>query len=192
MVASAIATPNGKENCIKARIWRTEIDETRADEYREFAHARSLPMFRAQPGFAGVLFAAQGTQRAVITLWEDLAGAEALDKSPPTKRRSPRFRRRASSADTARSKCSSSRESSSRIGRPALALSLKLPSSRRIADALFARHAADNHLAAPHGRFADADRLRQRDAQHRSLVRLTRRTPVSQPANTCLRAGTNA
>jgi heme-degrading monooxygenase HmoA len=64
-----------------ARIWRTEIDETRADEYREFAHARSLPMFRAQPGFAGVLFAAQGTQRAVITLWDHLAAAEALDHS---------------------------------------------------------------------------------------------------------------
>jgi heme-degrading monooxygenase HmoA len=64
-----------------ARIWSAEIDETRADEYREFAHARSLPMFRAQPGFAGVLFAAQGAQRAVITLWDKLAAAEALDHS---------------------------------------------------------------------------------------------------------------
>jgi heme-degrading monooxygenase HmoA len=65
-----------------ARIWRTEIDETRADEYREFAHVRSLPMFRAQPGFAGVLFAAQGAQRAVISLWDNLAAAEALNHSP--------------------------------------------------------------------------------------------------------------
>jgi hypothetical protein len=31
-----------------ARSWRTEIDETRGDEYRECAHTRSLPMFRAQ------------------------------------------------------------------------------------------------------------------------------------------------
>jgi heme-degrading monooxygenase HmoA len=64
-----------------ARIWRTEIDETRAGEYREFACSHSLPMFRAQPGFAGVLFAAQGARRAVITLWDDLAAATALDDS---------------------------------------------------------------------------------------------------------------
>jgi hypothetical protein len=35
------------------RIWRTEIDVTRAEEYRDFAHSRSLPMSRAQPGFVG-------------------------------------------------------------------------------------------------------------------------------------------
>jgi heme-degrading monooxygenase HmoA len=63
------------------RIWRTEIDVRRADEYREFAHSRSLPMFRAQPGFAGVLFAGQGSERVVITLWRDVAAAEALDHS---------------------------------------------------------------------------------------------------------------
>jgi heme-degrading monooxygenase HmoA len=63
------------------RIWRTEIDARRADEYREFAHSRSLPMFRAQPGFAGVLFAGQGSERVVITLWRDVAAAEALERS---------------------------------------------------------------------------------------------------------------
>jgi heme-degrading monooxygenase HmoA len=63
------------------RIWRTEIDTTRAEEYREFARSRSLPMFRAQPGFAGVLFAGQGSERVVITLWRDLAAAEALERS---------------------------------------------------------------------------------------------------------------
>jgi heme-degrading monooxygenase HmoA len=63
------------------RIWRTEIDLRRADEHREFAHARSLPMFRAQPGFAGVLFAEQGSERVVITLWRDVAAAEALGRS---------------------------------------------------------------------------------------------------------------
>jgi heme-degrading monooxygenase HmoA len=63
------------------RIWRTEIDVRRADEYRVFAHSRSLPMFRAQPGFAGVLFAGQGSERVVITLWRDVAAAEALDRS---------------------------------------------------------------------------------------------------------------
>jgi hypothetical protein len=61
------------------QIWRTRIDQTRADEYRDFAHSRSLPMFRARPGFPGVLFAAHRAERAVITLWRDLASVEAFD-----------------------------------------------------------------------------------------------------------------
>jgi hypothetical protein len=64
-----------------ARIWRTGIDETRAEEYRRFAETKSLPMFREQPGFVGVLFAANGAERAVITLWQDLDSAEQLDRS---------------------------------------------------------------------------------------------------------------
>jgi heme-degrading monooxygenase HmoA len=63
------------------RIWRTQIDQARAGEYRDFAHSRSLPMFRAQPGFAGALFAAQRAERVVITLWRDLASVKALDRS---------------------------------------------------------------------------------------------------------------
>ena len=38
-------------------------------------------MFREQPGFAGVLFAANLAERTVITLWRDLASAQALDRS---------------------------------------------------------------------------------------------------------------
>lgn len=38
-------------------------------------------MFRSQPGFAGVLFAARPGQRAVITLWADRAAIQALDNS---------------------------------------------------------------------------------------------------------------
>ena len=64
-----------------ARIWRTHIDEKRAHEYRRFAHARSLPMFREQSGFVGVLFTANLSERAVITLWRDLASAQKLDQS---------------------------------------------------------------------------------------------------------------
>jgi len=63
------------------RIWRTQIDRARAGEYRDFAHSRSLPMFRAQPGFAGALFAGQRAERVVITLWRDLASVKALDCS---------------------------------------------------------------------------------------------------------------
>jgi heme-degrading monooxygenase HmoA len=65
-----------------ARIWRTRIDETRADEYLEFANSRSLPMFRSQQGFVGILFARQRSERAVISLWRDLTSAQALDQSP--------------------------------------------------------------------------------------------------------------
>lgn len=64
------------------RIWRTQVRERRAHEYRDFAHTRSLPMFRAQPGFLGVVFAARRAERAVISVWQDLASVDALDGSP--------------------------------------------------------------------------------------------------------------
>lgn len=64
-----------------ARIWRTRIDELRANEYLEFARARSVPMFRAHDGFIGVVFGRHGDERTVITLWRDLAAAYALDDS---------------------------------------------------------------------------------------------------------------
>jgi heme-degrading monooxygenase HmoA len=38
-------------------------------------------MFSSQPGFVGVLFAAAPRQRAVETLWESRAAAEALAQS---------------------------------------------------------------------------------------------------------------
>jgi heme-degrading monooxygenase HmoA len=63
------------------RIWRTHIDQARAGEYLDFAQSKSLPMFRAQPGFAGMLFAAHEAERAVLTLWDDLAAVEALNTS---------------------------------------------------------------------------------------------------------------
>ncbi len=63
------------------RIWRTEIDPARADDYDEFARTKSLPMFRVQGGFVGALFAGRGVERAVITLWKDLGSAEALSGS---------------------------------------------------------------------------------------------------------------
>jgi heme-degrading monooxygenase HmoA len=68
-----------------ARIWRTTIDETRADQYLDFARSRSLPMFRSQQGFVGALFARQRAERTVISLWRDLASAHALDGSPTYK-----------------------------------------------------------------------------------------------------------
>jgi heme-degrading monooxygenase HmoA len=64
------------------RIWRTGIDPARAGEYDRFAEERSLPMFRAQRGFRGVLFgAAADGRRAVISFWEDQGAVEALDRS---------------------------------------------------------------------------------------------------------------
>jgi heme-degrading monooxygenase HmoA len=64
------------------RIWRTRIDPARAAEYERFAEERSLPMFRAQSGFRGVLFtAAAENSRAVISFWEDQEAVELLDRS---------------------------------------------------------------------------------------------------------------
>lgn len=63
------------------RIWRTEIDPARADEYDEFARTRSLPMFRGHAGFIAVLFSSRGTERTVITLWHDWKSVDALGTS---------------------------------------------------------------------------------------------------------------
>jgi heme-degrading monooxygenase HmoA len=63
------------------RIWRTQIDEARAPEYEAFARRRSLPMFRGQQGFAGVLFARDAASCAVISFWRDAAAVDALARS---------------------------------------------------------------------------------------------------------------
>jgi hypothetical protein len=63
------------------RIWRTGLDESRAQEYDDFADTVSLPMFRRHAGCCGVLFAGSGSERAVITLWEGRAAADALMES---------------------------------------------------------------------------------------------------------------
>lgn len=64
-----------------ARIWRTGLDEGRAEEYDAFAADRSLPMFRRQPGCRAVFFVRTKDGRAAVTFWQDLAAAEALMSS---------------------------------------------------------------------------------------------------------------
>ena len=66
-----------------ARIWRTGVKPERFEEYDWFARGRSLPMFRKQRGFIGVLFMREEEdQAAVITLWEDEKAVEELEASP--------------------------------------------------------------------------------------------------------------
>jgi heme-degrading monooxygenase HmoA len=66
-----------------ARIWRTGVKPERFEEYERFARERSLPMFREQRGFIGVLFMREDADRAVVlTLWEDEEAIEALGASP--------------------------------------------------------------------------------------------------------------
>ena len=66
-----------------ARIWRTGVKPERFEEYERFARERSLPMFRAQRGFIGVLFMREKADRAaVLTLWEDEKEVEDLEVSP--------------------------------------------------------------------------------------------------------------
>jgi quinol monooxygenase YgiN len=64
------------------RIWRTGLDETRADEYERFAQERSLPMFRRRAGCLGVILAKPQDGRAVISLWTDMGAVAALDDDP--------------------------------------------------------------------------------------------------------------
>lgn len=66
---------------LMVRIWRTGLDESRAQEYEDFARTVSLPMFRRHHGFGGVLFARSGSERVVITLWADPAAADLLGGS---------------------------------------------------------------------------------------------------------------
>ena len=47
----------GRGSC---RIWRTNVDPLRVEEYARFAQDVSLPIFRVQQGFLGVLFAGAG------------------------------------------------------------------------------------------------------------------------------------
>jgi heme-degrading monooxygenase HmoA len=64
-----------------ARIWHTEVDAGRADEYERFAREISLPMFKVQQGFAGVLMLRDGSRCQVITLWQSHEAVAALDLS---------------------------------------------------------------------------------------------------------------
>jgi heme-degrading monooxygenase HmoA len=63
------------------RIWRTRVREDRAHEYEEFARNVSLPMFRQQQGFVGVLMLRRGEECVVLTLWRSAADVAALDRS---------------------------------------------------------------------------------------------------------------
>lgn len=64
------------------RIWRTAVDPGRRDEYREFEEQHSLPMFRRQAGFLGVLFLRSKQGAAALTFWAGDEDVERLAQSP--------------------------------------------------------------------------------------------------------------
>jgi heme-degrading monooxygenase HmoA len=71
-----------RQHEVVARIWRTGVKPERFEEYERFARERSLPMFREQRGFIGVLFMREGADRAaMLTLWEDEEAIEELEAS---------------------------------------------------------------------------------------------------------------
>jgi heme-degrading monooxygenase HmoA len=72
---------HGRRKLSYLRVWRTRLDLTRLDEYEQWIEERSKPMFRAQRGFLGVLFARRDEEAAVLTLWEDKAAVERLKTS---------------------------------------------------------------------------------------------------------------
>jgi heme-degrading monooxygenase HmoA len=63
------------------RIWSTGIDRTRESDYREFEEEQSLPMFRKQTGFLGVLFLRSRDGAAALTLWESAEDVARLSES---------------------------------------------------------------------------------------------------------------
>jgi hypothetical protein len=69
------------DRTVIARVWQAKIDINRGGEYDEFAHQRSLPTFAAHHGFRGCSFLGQGADRVVLTLWDNVSDAEALEES---------------------------------------------------------------------------------------------------------------
>jgi heme-degrading monooxygenase HmoA len=67
---------------MKCRIWRTQVVPGRFGEYERFAREVSLPMFQSQAGYRGVIMTGDGSERMVITLWENDHAIAALDTSP--------------------------------------------------------------------------------------------------------------
>jgi hypothetical protein len=63
------------------RVWKTEVDVARADDYDEFVSTMSVPMFQRQAGFVAALFCGEGRVRVVVTLWRDRAAVDALSAS---------------------------------------------------------------------------------------------------------------
>lgn len=64
-----------------ARTWRTRVDPDRLGEYNAFARDISLPMFKQQTGFVGVLFLDVGEEQMVLSLWTDRRAVAALAES---------------------------------------------------------------------------------------------------------------
>lgn len=63
------------------RLWRTRVVPTRMGEYERFEQELSLPMFRQQAGFLGVLFLRTKKDCAALSMWEDMRAVEALATS---------------------------------------------------------------------------------------------------------------
>lgn len=63
------------------RIWRTQIMPGRKAEFEHFANTRSLPMFKQQQGFLGVVFMHTEKDSVTLSIWEDKQAVEALTAS---------------------------------------------------------------------------------------------------------------
>lgn len=63
------------------RLWTTQVDVARAEDYESFARDISLPMFRRQQGFRGTVMLRREDSCAVLTLWHDIEGVVALKTS---------------------------------------------------------------------------------------------------------------
>ena len=61
------------------RIWRTAVDSRRAGAYEDFARAVSLPMFRQQQSYAGVIMGHSGDSCIVMTLRHSMIDVGVLD-----------------------------------------------------------------------------------------------------------------
>ncbi|MCZ6653710.1 MAG: hypothetical protein O7D91_11875, partial [Planctomycetota bacterium] len=63
------------------RIWSTEVNNDRFEEYESFANRYSLPMFQKQDGCLGVLFLKGSANCKVVTFWRDQKAIDGLNNT---------------------------------------------------------------------------------------------------------------
>lgn len=64
-----------------ARTWIVDVDPAGLETYETFAREVSVPMFKQQAGFCGVLMMRDGATCQVVSLWSDREAVAALDTS---------------------------------------------------------------------------------------------------------------
>lgn len=69
------------EDTVITRIWRASFDPSRLEALKIFAHDRSLPYLRRQPGNLGVLYLTGDDAWLTVTFWSGRSAIDAMEAS---------------------------------------------------------------------------------------------------------------